>query len=409
MGPMRVRKWSMSLLCDLLVTKSNVGGRVSPRVSSAKRHRRTGSSRKAYYAIIFVASALGQFRAEAAQSEVIKEGEFGAWSLYCEQKQTSQVGRCTLVQSVIDEGGNPRAWAKGSLELAPSRDIVLTIRVDRSVQTEEGMAIRIDKKLLGISSFFECDAKYCRSSIQLSSNGVLNEPGTAIEFGKTLDVDIKLSSDAGARIPMALEGVRKGIFALYGEEGQFKSGAWLSSERNELPPSSLIGPSGVIPIEKASFTVDTMRVKHGYDLGNDDLRSNGFKEVADYTKLFAESCPQDLSLSTNITVGADFTLSEDAKQEIKEIITRSASCAGLKYYVVRDANAGLWRDAAKDLMKAELAELVLIQQQQVVRALEEAGIPRERVLASDAGGKILFAVPDGLSGVSNIIHSNLVH
>jgi hypothetical protein len=90
---------------------------------------------------------------------------------------------------------------------------------------------------------------------------------------------------------------------------------------------------------------------------------------------FAESCPQDLSLPTNITVSADSTLSEDAKQKIREIITRSVSCAGLKYYVVRDANAGLSRDATKDLMKVELAELLLIQEQQVVRALQEAGIP----------------------------------
>jgi hypothetical protein len=60
-------------------------------------------------------------------------------------------------------------------------------------------------------------------------------------------------------------------------------------------------------------------------------------------------------------------------------------------------------------MKAELAEVELIQQAQVVRALEEAGIPRERVLASDAGGKILFAVPDNLSGISTIIRSDLFH
>jgi hypothetical protein len=72
---------------------------------------------------------------------------------------------------------------------------------------------------------------------------------------------------------------------------------------------------------------------------------------------FAESCLQDLSLHTNITVSADFTLSEDAKQKTREIITRSVSFAGLKYYVVRDTNAGLSREATKDLMKVELAEL----------------------------------------------------
>jgi hypothetical protein len=90
---------------------------------------------------------------------------------------------------------------------------------------------------------------------------------------------------------------------------------------------------------------------------------------------FADSCLQDLSLPTNITVSADFTLSEDAKQKTREIITRSVSFAGLKYYVVRDTNAGLSREATKDLMKVELAELLLIQEQQVVRALQEAGIP----------------------------------
>jgi invasion protein IalB len=317
------------------------------------------------------------------RAEVKKIRAFGDWDLFCEAKA---LARCALVQNVSGENtADPQAWAKSSLEFNGSRHLLLTLRFDRSVKTESGVAIRIDDKPVGVASFFECDNEYCKATLELAKNDSVNEFGTLFELGKKLSVDFRVTDDSGYRLSLNLDHVRDGIYALKQSVG---SNGISNFPMAQAPSNSIVGSFGAVLVGETSFKVEAVQLKDSFDWTNNTTATS--TPTADYSNMFTSGCslrPKESALETMVTVGPDLQLSHEEINKIIELAKKSKECQSHpQYFVVIAYDSGRPRSdlgvSGDTTLSGVYRGFKQAQELQLISTMGQAGIPANRVLRS---------------------------
>lgn len=306
--------------------------------------------------------------AHGAESEIISVRQYGAWNLFCQKNDAGTSGDCALVQNVSGSTpADPEAWVKSSLDLTRSGALVLSLRFDHSILAESGVAIRIDDKLIGVSPFFRCDQAYCKTSIELASKNTLNEIGAAVELGKQMYVDFRMSEDSGYRLSLGLDGVKDGILALYSSA---KAQFGLNNEIVEAPSNSIVGPFGISSTEKAVFRVEARELS--------DLAKANTESVS-YSELFAQPCATSDSdnstthLTEVVAVSPDLTVGDNDKVKIKTLVERAKKCKNNQYFIV------IWDPARSGHTLETESGVHRLEQLQIAHAITEAGVSNGNV------------------------------
>jgi invasion protein IalB len=344
---------------------------------------------------------------------------FGDWAQYCEAATPQSTGECALVQNVSgDLKADPRVWVKSSGELTKAQKLILTLRFDRSIKTESGVGLSIDNQSIGVSSFFECDVKSCKSSLELGSKYSRNDFGQALDRGKTLSVDLKADEDSGYSLPINLVGLQEGISAL---TAQSADPAWLLSGNPKantpsfplaLAPGALTGSSpktgfitGSSP--KVAFNVEFVRQLNTEEFVDGALAAMRSKDAGlDFRNFVSEGCSGSVSqmnglppvvpstqpgLKTVVTFNSDMAVSKEDIDRLKTLYEKSKRCGEKRGYfsVALDPESlaaekgrptsghdwaayGSWGILDLEWRKRVHSELF--------RAMNEAGISREKVM-----------------------------
>jgi invasion protein IalB len=356
------------------------------------------------------------------ESADLKEtATFGDWAQYCEAATPQSTSECALVQNVSgDLKVDPRVWIKSSIELTKAQKLILTLRFDRSVKTESGVGLSIDNRSIGVSSFFECDVKSCKSALELGSKYNRNEFGRALDHGKTLSVDFKTDEDSGYSLPINLIGLREGISALTAET---TVPTWLLSAflKAHTPGSPLAGNPGALigsppttafiigSLPRVAFNVEFVRELNTEEFVDGALAAMRSKDTGlDFRNFVGEGCSRSMSpingsppvvastqpdLKTVVIFNSDMAISKDAIDRLKTLNEKSKKCGEKTGYfsVALDSESLVPESGATYgydwgaygypwvMQNTEWRNRV---HSELVRAMNEAGIPRDKVMVN---------------------------
>jgi invasion protein IalB len=271
-------------------------------------------------------------------ADLKKEATFGDWAQYCGAAAPQSTSECALIQNVSgDLKVDPRVWVKSSIELTKAQKVILTLRFDKSIQTEAGAGLSIDNQSIGVSSFFECDVQSCKSSLELGSKYSRNELGRALEQGKSLIVDFKTDEDSGYSLPINLVGLREGISVLTAEP------TWLlSADAKTYTANSQATAFGTFNASspKVAFNVEFVRQLDNAEFVDRALAVMRSKDTAlDFRSFYGEGCSGSTSptngspsvvasagLKTVVTFNSDMAVPQDAIDRLKKLNEKSKKC-----------------------------------------------------------------------------------
>jgi invasion protein IalB len=377
------------LAMDFLACKPRglVSCNIPSRWNAMQRHARTS----VIGLVVFASAVVNPITvALAGEPEIVALQHYGDWHLFCEKTDDGVMSNCTLVQNVSGATANdPEAWVKSSVDVTNSGDLILSLRFDQAIMTESGVALRIDDRQVGVASFFRCDLKYCKTSIELGTKSTMSEIGTMLQFGKQLLVDVRSSDRSGYRLSLGLDGIKEGISALYSRAASTQSAlvAWRAGTaaaeavamKYNIEHNSLVGPFGLQDFGKSFFQIAAV----DQNVINPENITNS---QTSYAAMLAQSCFKDQP--TIVGVEPNLTVRDTDKDKIKSLVDSAKKCGDRQYFIVYfdSGRSGISFDSQQDVSSTSRLGIRSSQAVQVERAIMAAGAPSGHVFLANGSG-----------------------
>lgn len=147
-------------------------------------------------------------RAAPSVSDPAFRGNFGDWSLVCENTAAAGGEQCLLVQSVASED-HPDTQMVILVVKNPSGGYILRVIVPLGVILPSGLGLKIDRTDIGRTGFMRCLANGCLAEVVMDDN-LMKRLGT----GDTAVFVIFMSPSEGVGFPIKLSGFSSGILKL---------------------------------------------------------------------------------------------------------------------------------------------------------------------------------------------------
>ncbi len=297
----------------------------------------------------------------AGEKKLEKVKQFGDWSMYCENGDDDQSGKCALVQSVLGgPGSDPRAWVKASVQTDASGAMTFKFRVDRGVRLEPGVSVRIDQKQVGVAVPFKCEEAFCEASVGVSNALQPNEFGVDLLTGNVIEFDVFFEDSKGAggyRIPLTLSSLRDGVAELASKAHEAQLVAMSATEGlKEQWKRDQIGS-----LKKTTYTWDFLlddKAKSDLALrieptlwtpmiaSDDNVYAKPWKTTGElnlqkkYTTrcMVTETAGHNIALGADVKIGPELKLAGEYQNKIKQLVNESKNCGRTNFFVIMVGN-----------------------------------------------------------------------